>query len=307
MKIKSTLAAPVLLIVVFGLVTLSRFIPAARLMANDNPYLATIVIELLIFALPSLFFCTLRGSGYRSRLRLRLIPLSSIIFMIAAAALLVTGSFLLGILMYSVAPAAFTASSTSTYAAFAMNPGIFDGVYLVVAFALLPAITEELLFRGIILAEYTSQGVACAVIMSSLTFAMSHFSFVRLPIYLFCGLVLAAVAFATRSLIATVIVHLVNNVFVLFFENYVVYVAKRQNISSILALFILLSIAFIAAIVMAFEASSIYRSYGKNNADSSYLPDPGEKKSRVRAFSEAFFSPTFLILLVLWAAVTYLY
>ena len=306
MKFKSNLAAPILLIVVFGLVTLSRFIPAARLAANENPYLAAIVIQLLIFALPSLFFCTLRGSEYRSRLRLRLMPLSSIIFMIAAAALLVTGSFLLGTLMYSAAPEAFKSSSPGTYAAFAMNPGVFDGMYLVLAFALLPAITEEVLFRGIILTEYTSYGVACAVIMSSLTFAMSHFSFVRLPIYLFCGLILALVTFATRSLIASVIVHLVNNIFVLFFEDYVVSVAKRQNISSILALFILLSVAFIAAIVMAFEASSIYRSYGKNNADSSYLPDPGEKRSRVRAFSEAFFSPAFLILLVLWAAVTYL-
>ncbi len=293
-KAKSTVVAPILLIAVFGLLIASNFIFSARQGGNDDPYLARIVFQLITFALPSLFFCTLRGAEYRSGLRIRLMPASTIIFMVAAAALLITGSLLLGILMNSVAPESFKPSS-----------GNGNVVYTVIAFALLPAITEEVLFRGIILTEYTSQGVACAVAMSSLTFAMSHFSFVRLPIYIFCGVVLAAVTFATRSLIASMAVHLVNNVFVLFFESTAVNIARRQNISSVLALFILISVALIAAVVMAFEAASIYKALGRGNADSSYLPDPGEKKGAVRSFSEAFFSPTFLILVVLWAALTY--
>ena len=62
--------------------------------------------------------------------------------------------------MYSLFPNAFAAGGAETYTAFARNAGIFDGLYLVLAFAVLPAVTEEFLFRGILLAAYENLGVS---------------------------------------------------------------------------------------------------------------------------------------------------
>lgn len=304
LKVKSTISAPLLLCAVLGLISLTRILSPEKLGLEEDPYLSVIIIQLVIFALPSLFYCTLRGADYKSRLRIKMVPAAGIILIVCAAILMAAGGGLIGVLTYNITPEGFTSSSSAQFANFAMNSGVFDGVYLLIAFALLPAMTEEFLFRGIILTEYSSQGMMCAVIMSSLMFAMSHFSFVRFPIYFFSGLLLAAVTLATRSVIASIIVHTINNIFVLFFEDFVLYIAGRQNINSVLFIFILACAAFISAIVMAFEASSIYRTYGKDNVESDYLPDV--KKKKFTSFSEALFSPTFLILLVLYLTVTYI-
>ena len=63
---------------------------------------------------------------------------------------------------------------------------------------------------------------------------------------------------------------------------------------------------FIAAAVTAFEAASLYKSYGKANRDSSYLPDKKTRGSVLRAFSESVFSPAFLIAAVIFVVVSYL-
>ena len=83
--------------------------------------------------------------------------------------------------MYTAFPEGFSENSTQTYAAFAMNGRFFDVLYLIVAFAVLPAVTEEYLFRGIVAAEYEKYGIGVAVMMSAVTFAMSHFSLERFP------------------------------------------------------------------------------------------------------------------------------
>ncbi len=303
MKIKPTIATPILLIVVFGLTAASRLIPAARIAVSDSPYLSVIVIQLLVFALPSVFWCTLRGKEYRKGLRIRPFSLSSVILIVSASVLLISGTGLIGAGMSAAFPEAFASSQTEYYGLSA-DAGVTDGLYLVIAMAIVPAITEEVLFRGIVLTEYTAQGVFTAVFISSLSFAMSHFSFVRLPVYLFGGLVLAAVTFACRSLIASVIVHVLNNVFVIFFEEKVIYMAKRQNVSSVLILFILACAFFIAAVVCAFEAAALYKAYGKGNADSGYLPEKKKKRTSLTYFSEALFSPTFLVAAVIFVVVS---
>ena len=223
MKIKPTTSASILLIVVFSLIAAWQLIPAARDALNGSPYLSVIVIQLLILALPSVFYCTFRGKEFRSGLRIRFFPLSAIILIVSASVLMISGGGRIGAGMSALFPEAFSASSGTAAS------GASDSFYYVIAFAVVPAITEEVLFRGIVLTEFTSKGVFCAVFVSSLAFAMSHFSFVRFPIYLFSGLVLAAVTFAARSLIAAVIVHLINNVFVVFFEDYVIYLTSEQR------------------------------------------------------------------------------
>jgi membrane protease YdiL (CAAX protease family) len=89
-------------------------------------------------------------------------------------------------------------------------------LYLALAFAVFPAITEEFTFRGVILAEYESCGVGAAVFFSAFYFAMLHFDIALFPVYFAGGLILALSAYVTRSILAPIVIHTANNLFALF-------------------------------------------------------------------------------------------
>lgn len=301
---KAAIFTPILIAVVFALILLSSFLPADSLGLNENPYLAVVVIQLLTYAIPALFYCRIRGRDFTPKLRLRLFKPSRILYIFYATVFMISGVALLSILCYTMSPDAFSSTGTVSNAAFAMNGGFFDGAYLVVAFAILPAITEEFLFRGIVLGEYEGNGAVFAAIMSALTFAMSHFSPARLPVYIFSGLVLAAVAYATRSVVASMVVHAVNNAVVLLSEKYVLQIVDKQNVSLVLFLVIVALVFLLFGMLTSFETHGIYRSYSESNEASDYAT--GKKQSLTIRVAQAFFSPTFLLLVITFIVVAIL-
>lgn len=297
MKVKPTVAAPILVTAVLVLTLIFSVVPGSALGLDENPYLSTVIVQLVIFMLPSLFFCTFRGNNYSSGLRLRLPSLSCILIMICALLCMICGSCVIEYFMSIFFPEAMSATAMAGNAGFAMNSGIFDGLYLVLAFAVLPAATEEFLFRGVVLTEYSSTGLFCSVIMSSLTFAMCHLSLARLPVYFFCGIILCIVTYATRSVIAAMTVHAVYNIFVLFCEEYILHLAEKQNISAVLFVIIVAGLGLLSASFMSFEASALYKGYAFENVPSDYVPT-GKKKQG--ALVKAVFSPAFLLLVLVY-------
>lgn len=302
MKNKAALYTPVLLIVVYLFLVAVKFVPSEVLGIDENPYLAVVILQLLIYVVPALFYCRVRGREFTGRLRIRLPKPGHILLIFYASVFLICGNALISMGMYHILPELFASSAASGYAAFAMNSGIFDGMYMVIAFAILPAVTEELLFRGIIVGEYEDYGPTFAVLLSALTFAMSHFNLARLPVYLFCGIVLALVLYATRSLIAAVIVHTLNNVSVLLLEKYVLHIAEKQNISMILFIIILVTIALVSLILLCSEAGGIYRGYAEDALPVDYGRSVGT--GLFTKVAETYFSPTFLILVVIFITIT---
>ena len=289
---------PLLIMVVYAFILCVQFLSEDSLGLNDNPYLAVVVIQLLTYAVPSLFYTRLRGKDFTQSLRMRPFSPSVLLYIWHTAVFMLCGVVLISIAMYSYFPDAFSVNSASQYAAFAMNGRFFDGLYLVIAFAVLPAITEEYLFRGIIAAEYERYGVGVAIAMSSLVFAMSHFSLARFPVYLFSGIVLALCMYATKSLLASAVIHTLNNAFVLLSEKYVLHIADRQNVSFVLFIIIIGAVAVVSGMLMCYEAQGIYRSYAENNAPSDYVPR--EKTNPFMRIAEAFFTPTFLIVVIIF-------
>ena len=299
MKFKQTLAVPILLAGVFLLTVLFSLLPPEAIGVDENPYLSVVIIQLVIFAIPSLIFCSLRGGGeYTSKLRVRFPKPSTILLMVCALVLMICGGGVIDYFMSMADPAGMAESSSAEYASFAVKADVFNGVYLVLAFAILPAVTEEFLFRGIVLHEYSTSNIACSVIFSAVCFAMCHFSLVRFPSLLFCGLVLGAVTYATRSVIAPMIVHGAYNVVVLFLEEYILHIAQKNNISGILLVIIMAFLALTATALAAFEASSLYRVYSEENYPSDHVPK--KKTNLFKSLADAVFSPTFLSLAVIY-------
>ena len=297
-KYKHTVFAPVLVIVIFILVFAVKYLPDDVVGMDDNPYLAVVVMQLLTYGIPALFYSRIRGKELKQGLRLKLFRPSQILFLLQAVVFLISGTVLISMLMYRIAPNAFEASSLVESASFAINSRLFDGIYLVVAFGFLPAITEEFVFRGIIIGEYQNDGTWIAGLISAAMFAFIHFSFVRFPVYFFAGLILACVTYTTRSVIAPIIVHAANNIFVLFCEQYVLNVVDKESVSLTLFIIIVGALALVSLMSMLFEANNIYHTYSRNNVETDYIP--ARRKGRLERGVKAFFSPTFLLLVILF-------
>lgn len=304
MKVKGIHAAPALVIIVAALSAAANFIDIARISQSVNPYLTIMVLELCCVGLPAVFFCLLRGGSYRGSLKLGFMKPGHISISVYALLLIICASISLSILMYRLFPEAYAASAISTTSGSVAAYGQVDSIYAALAFGILPALLEEFLFRSVVLAEYSTYGGVCAVIMSSLSFAMLHFSPVRFPLYFTCGLILAIVTCATGSVLPSMLIHTANNVFVLYFEGYIYKVAGKHSGGIILLTFIVVSAMLIFAVLFFSRAQRLYEKMGNDNKPSPLIRvrQPGSAPFLVQALV----SPTFIILVLFYLVSSFL-
>ncbi len=204
-----------LILAVYALLLLSRLIDTFFL-TDENAYLSTILLQLLIFPIPAYLYIRLRGKALSGKLALRPPALSHLFLIISAILMLICGCTLLALVcgMMNAQPS-FTLYDTFS----SIHDGTAEAsVRLILAYGLLPAFCEELMFRSILCAEYEKHGILYASLLSSLFFAFLHFDLTALPVYLFAGLLLSAVRYVTRSAIASMIVHLGYNLFGIFVQ-----------------------------------------------------------------------------------------
>ena len=93
--------------------------------------------------------------------------------------------------------------------------GIPEYIMAVFVLCLLPAIVEELLFRGFILKGLVPLGAAAAVIASAFLFTIFHMSPEQTLYQFILGVVLAVVVLRTGNLLYAMILHFLNNFLVL--------------------------------------------------------------------------------------------
>ena len=208
-------SATVLVLVIYALLLLSRLIDAAFL-SRESQYLSIILLQLMIFPIPTYLYVRVRGVDHIKALRPGKIKLSHLFLLLAASLMLITGCTLLSMLcgMMNAQPS-FTLYDTF---ASANDGSVGATIRLILAYGLLPAFCEELVFRGILCTEHEKHGILYAAAVSSLFFAFLHFDLTALPVYLFAGTLLSLVMYVTRSSIAAMVVHLCYNLFGIFVQ-----------------------------------------------------------------------------------------
>ncbi len=293
---------PVLLLVLgnFALLLLSRLLDVLVL-DRDNEYLAVVLLQILIFVIPGYLFLRFRGKNYAKRLRLRAPGFEHVLLVASAAGVLITGCFLLSVLMGNLsAGQSFVLYDTFT----SHQDGTTMGVaYLVLAYAILPAVCEELIFRGMLCAEFEGRGVACAIAVSSILFSMLHFNLLAMPVYLFAGVILALVLYATRSVFCAIIVHFLYNLFCLFGQSGFADFYVTQSATT---LFLILMIAALLLCLAVFfgESSRLYRAYAAQGASDAYRPAQKLAALEVAKHTAlAFASPAAILCVVLYLIV----
>lgn len=86
-------------------------------------------------------------------------------------------------------------------------------LYTFIFVPLLPAIFEELLFRGVILRGLLQFGKVPAVVLSSLMFALAHGSYQQFIYQFLLALVIGFLALETKNLFVGMVAHFANNFF----------------------------------------------------------------------------------------------
>jgi hypothetical protein len=173
------------------------------------------------------------------------------------------------------------------------------------------------------LTEYNEGGYGAvnATLMTSLLSAFLFFSPESFPIRFLCGIVFSMVTYATGSSISALISHLIFNIYVVFGEKYMLQ-AMTDPSNKIIGIFTFTMLFLILTVIMLGEIEHCFRKSGTTGLPSpSYLlkktddgltpdisateaeEDAISKKAlsdRSKRFIEVFFSPTFLICLMIY-------
>ena len=93
-------------------------------------------------------------------------------------------------------------------------------IYLIFSLGILAPISEEFVFRGIIFSGLKEKGLKNAVLISSLLFMLMHLSLHQTIYQFLLGIVLAMIYYYTQNIFASILVHFINNTFVLLINYF---------------------------------------------------------------------------------------
>ena len=121
--------------------------------------------------------------------------------------------------------------------------GLF-GVLLVVA--ILPAILEETIFRGIILEGIKDIGTVAACLLGGLLFSIFHQNPMQTVYQFVCGAVFTLLAIRADSILPAVFVHFANNAFIIFDTRFG-WLAKASD-PAMIVLYVLAGVALVLSL-----------------------------------------------------------
>ena len=290
-----------LVLVIYALMVSSRYINIEALQLKDNIYLAMIILQLLIFVLPTVFYCKLRGKKLTKNIASKKLTGHKIGFVASCLGVLIFGSILLNTASFYIFGGA--QQTTSLYNTFnPLNTTSWQNIaYIIISLCVFPALTEEFTFRGVVQTEYSSYGVGVAILMSSLMFSMLHFNLNNFIVYFFCGVVASYTVYVTGSIVSGVILHLMNNMYALFFEAALWNVIKAPN-SLVFFLFVV-STLFIIFLFLSFSgAERVLYISGVQGEKSP--PEAEKQEGGIKLLFEALLSPSFIGCVIVFLIVT---
>lgn len=299
-KFKQFAPPAVLLLAVFILLALSG------MLSDDSENVAELfftnmILQMVIFILPALFYCKLRRRKItHSSYTFAVLPAHPI-FLLSMFGVIVLGSMLvnLGVAAFSNTAEEFGASASTTLTQIADASGV---MYVIFSFCIIPAITEEFFFRGILLSEYSDNSPSAAVLLSTLAFALSHFDLIQLPAYILSGLLLAFSVRVTRSLLTPILLHCAVNLFNVFLLPYLWQITLAP-LGVLFTVFILTGLLLICALIALRETEQIYTDYAsdpRREKDTFAKPHSFLPTLLHGFLSPAYIAATLLALIVIW-------
>ena len=309
MQTKKALYVPLLPLFVFAALYLSERIDTERLTGSRSAYLSFIIIQFICILLPTVFFCKVKGNDYVFRLKFRVFGLEKAVFLLFSVLVMICAmtAVELGMQTLGISGGVFSHSVFSLYGRPVPELGgnIYDTVYTMIVFAVLPAFIEELLFRSVLYTEYECCGAPGAVILSALLYSLLAMDIVSFVPTFIGGLILGFVMYITQSVFAVFAVHVFYNLYALFFQEYIwAFIAKPEN--KIFFVFLLITLLLVVLIFSLSQAERVIYDKGirgEKIPDYITVKDGGSRFSghSVSSVLRALFSPSYIACLVLFA------
>lgn len=304
-KLKPSVTAPLLALIMYLLMAASTLTDIEKLGQRDNVFLAVIILQIVIFIIPGILYCRLKGKDFTAKLRFNPFNPNKLWLSVSSFFVLAFGSALVKLGLYAIG---YYSQQYTLYENYLPNDAssLANLLYILIAIAIIPAITEEFVFRGIILGEYSAMGTKplTAVMLSAAMFAMLHFNLYQFPVYFFGGIVLGYVAVITNSVLCAMIVHLLNNVFSLLFEPQLLRLISQTD-SPVFVLFVLTIIFLVFLILFLGSAEKVYYKKGINGEETPRIKR--KKRGKDKGFTpdkEASLSPVFILCIIAYIVIT---
>ena len=250
--------------VILFLVTSIRFIDPERLARRDNIFLSFVIIQFLILLLPAVFYMKIKGKGYGSTLNLGIFTPDTIVFMLLCTLMLISGSA--AIRFVSEECGIPRSNLVLLKNVFPETSDPENPVFSLLAFAFVPAVAEEFIFRGIMISEYRSGGRVCAVVMSSVLFAFLHYGFENFILAVFVGAVLAFCVYVTGSVWSAIIMRFVYNLYSIYLESQLFNILDRPK-NNIFMIFVFVGLFLTCLFFTLGCAEKLFYSYALENRE----------------------------------------
>lgn len=293
------LTAPILVLAVFLLIAASGKLDLLSLESEESIYLSTIAVRLMVFIIPGIFYVKLKESDYPLRLGFSPIGIGKIGYSLTVLGTLISFSMLLRIATGGMAAPLPTVMPHLEKAA--ASVGEANVLFVLVAFAILPAVCEEFIFRALLLTEYSEYGCPTAVIVSASLYGMLTFSPADFPLLFVMGILLGMAFYTTRSVIAPILIHFGYSLWALFLDENVMNLINQPTNATFLRFFVcVIFLAFTVALMGS--AESIYYMYGTQS-----LATPSYYKENRKKFSGLFSlltSPSFLVCVLVFFVIS---
>ena len=190
-------------------------------------FVSRVFTQITLFAVP-LVYCYVTGVNYKREVNFKqgvstgqgllLLPIAilCIVAFMPIATLFVNALIAMG---FKVGPQMSYVSSTGLY------------ILSIIVIAAMPAFAEEIMFRSFVARGLRKFGIICALLVSSLIFALAHSSLLQLVHQIFLAMVLMTIYFATKSIYASMIVHFFNNFIALTVNFIMLKTTGSENIN----------------------------------------------------------------------------
>ncbi len=290
----SAITTPLLVIFVLAAMQFSKH-ALTKLQDGTNLFIAMGVIQLVVIGLPCVIYYLLKGRRLSEPMLLVSKSGPQIMFLIFAAMLFISGMLLIKFFYFTNGGA--VASLTNYFDELSGSAEGISQIEIILSLIIIPAVCEEFLFRGIVFSEYRKYGTANAIIVSALCFAMLHFSFENIFIYLFTGLLFGFVTAVSKSIIPSIALHLLSNTLSIYASDAFLRITVIKNGAYFIG-FVLTILTGASLLLLLSRVESICHSYAEKPPVEAIPPKSSENTIKV------FFSPTFLLLLVAFICFT---
>ena len=262
---------------------------------SENPLLTVSVIQLVVFILPCILYYLLKGRRLETDPFFYMVRPGHIIFVLVSALVLLCGTLLIKYGQFVLFDEMY--STDGIVDTVITGEENYTGAGLIIAYVVIPAITEELFYRGIIISEYRPYGSANAVLISALCFAFMHFSFENFLFYFFSGIILGMVVVVTRSLFASVLLHMLSNLLSLYGSDNFLRITIQKSGEYFMG-FLLVALFGISLAILLSRLEQVYQNYAEKPPVTSL---PASSKENIL---KVFFSPAFLALIAVFVVFT---